>query len=220
MTRKLLPLILGSLVCFTPCYGWKSEKKAAAQKNEPQVTSNQPPAYVDVKTGYFFFASKEMRDVYRKGGLDLQLSGSYPVYDFLAIYGSFEFLQKSGRAKSSVGHGPQTSIWQIPLSLGLQYNTKLCCCEKYRYYATIGPRYFFAHVHNSSSHVPSTLDANGLGGFVNTGFLFQPVEHFIIDLFGEYSYARLHFHSSKSGTQGHTVQTGGLTFGLGLGYSF
>jgi DNA-damage-inducible protein D len=41
-----------------------------------------------------------------------------------------------------------------------------------------------------------------------------------IKVFGEYSYKRLHFHSSRKGTQGHTVQVGGLTFGGGLGCSF
>ncbi len=222
MKPKLLQLVLCSVTCFNPCFSWGGDRVAPAEiaKEEAEETSDKPPAYVDVKMGYFFFASKEMRDVYDNGGLDLQLSGAYPVYDLLAVYGSFEFMQKSGRAKSSVGHGPKTSIWQIPLSFGLQYNTKLCSCDTYRYYATIGPRYFFAHVHNNSSHVPSTMNANGLGGFLNTGFLFKPREHFIIDLFGEYSYVRLHFHSSKSGTHGHTVQTGGLTFGLGFGYTF
>jgi hypothetical protein len=37
------------------------------------------------------------------------------------------------------------------------------------------------------------------------GFLFIIGNHFTIDLFGEYSYKRLHFHSKKHGTHGHTV---------------
>jgi hypothetical protein len=61
---------------------------------------------------------------------------------------------------------------------------------------------------------------NGLGGFVNTGFLFFPTKHFFIDVFGEYSYVKLRFHHSKSNVYTRRTQVGGYTFGGGLGYAF
>ncbi len=169
---------------------------------------------VDVKVGYFFFTDSKMRRVFDHGGLDLQLSGAYPVYDILHIYGSFEYLKKSGRSL----HGDQyASLWEIPVSLGLQPVVSIT--SHIEYYATIGPRYFFVHSHYHSDYVPKTQNANGLGGFVNTGFLFR-VRHATFDIFGEYSYKKLHFDSHKPATKGHTVQVGGLTFGGGLGYLF
>ena len=176
--------------------------------------SKQHPL-VEVKGGYFFFTESIMRKVYNEGGFDVQLSGSYPIYKLLHIYGSVEYLEKSGHSL----HGHQkTSIWEVPLSLGLQPVFPIG--NHVEYYLTLGPRYFFVHAHNHSSYVPKHMQANGCGGFANTGFLFIIGKHFSVDLFGEYSYRRLHFHSKKSGTHGNTVQVGGLTFGGGLGYSF
>src|SRR5579883_1849371 len=72
---------------------------------------------VEVKAGYFFFTDSHMRHVYDQGGVDIQLSGSYPIYKILHVYGSVEYLQKSGHSI----HGHQkTSIWAVPLSLGLR----------------------------------------------------------------------------------------------------
>ena len=156
-----------------------------------------------------------MSNVYTEGGFDVQLSGSYPVYKFLHIYGSAEYLQKSGYSQ---GFHEKTTFQGVPLSLGLR--PVIPIRDYVSYYFTIGPRYLFAFIHNSSSYVPSHMHENGCGGFANTGFLFMLYDHLTFDIFGEYSYVKLHFHSGKAGTQGHTVQVGGLTFSAGLGYSF
>ncbi len=187
---------------------------------EPEITDTCCPCtkqhpLIEVKAGYFFFTDSVMRHVYDEGGLDVQLSGSYPFYKLLHVYGSVEYLEKSGH---SINGHQKTSLWAIPLSLGLRPVFPIG--DHLQVYFTIGPRYFFVHAHNHSSYVPKKMHANGCGGFVNTGVLFIIGKHFTIDLFGEYSYKRLHFHSGKPETEGHTVQVGGLTFGGGLGYSF
>jgi len=183
-------------------------------KPKPVAISMQHPL-IEAKAGYFFFTDSTMRHVYDKGGFDLQLCGSYPIYKVLHVYGSVEWFEKSGHSLS--GH-QRTSIWEVPLSLGLR--SVFPIATHIEYYLTIGPRYFFVHAHNHSHDVPKNMHADGCGGFANTGFLCIIGKHFTIDFFGEYSYKRLHFHSKKSETQGHTVQVGGLTFGGGLGYSF
>ena len=156
-----------------------------------------------------------MRDIFDKGGYDVKISGSYPIYSFIHLYGSVEYLEKSGRSEG--GH-QKTFLWEVPLSLGLR--SVLLFKDNMSFYLTLGPRYFFVHVHNQSSFVPKHLHESGCGGFINTGFLYTLCEHFTFDIFGEYSYKRMSFHSKKAGTQGHTVQVGGLVFGGGLGYSF
>jgi hypothetical protein len=75
-------------------------------------------------------------------------------------------------------------------------------------------------VRNNSHFVDKQINENGIGGFVGTGFNFLPTPHLLIDIFGEYSYCRLHFHTHKALTTGRKVQVGGFAIGAGLGYAF
>lgn len=170
---------------------------------------------LEAKAGYFFFTDSAMRTVYNEGGLDVQISGSIPFYKILNAYLSVEYLQRSGH---STGVHQKTTLWEIPVSLGLKPAFPLT--DWLQYYFTVGPRYFFVHVHNHSSYVPKIMTANGCGGFINTGLNFFIDKTIVIDLFGEYSFKSLQFHSHKTGTKGEDAKVGGLTFGGGLGYSF
>lgn len=199
-------LVIGS----SPSYS--AERETTSQ--QAKIPLNER-SWIEFKTGYFFFTDHHMRKVYKHGGFDGQISASCCLYKLLRLYASVEYLERSGRSL----HGHQrTFIWEVPLSLGLQV---ACPIQDWvQYYATLGPRYFFVQARNHSSHVPKHMHSDGCGGFVNTGFAFVFGKHFLLDLFGEYSYRRLHFHSKKHETKGHTVQVGGLTFGGGLGYVF
>ncbi len=186
-----------------------------ATAHASQLKNEKIRSDLEFKVGYFFFSDSKMSDVYDQGGLDLQLCGSTPVWKCLQVYGSVEYLEKHGRSL----HGHQkTKIWEVPLSLGLQAVAKIY--KKAQYYFTLGPRYFFVHVHNQSHFVDKTLNQNGLGGFANTGFHFFPIPHLLIDVFGEYSYCRLHFHPHKKNVYGESAQVGGFSFGAGVGYAF
>ncbi len=185
-----------------------SSMKKSTEKNEYR-------SLVEFKAGYFFFTDHKMRKVFDQGGLDLQLCASGPVWQWLHVYGSVEYLEKHGR---SLGRHQKTRIWEIPLSLGLEAVAKIG--KMMQYYFTIGPRYIFVHVHTKSHFFDKTMNQNGLGGFANTGFHFFPTEHLVIDIFGEYSYARMHFHPHKKHVYGDSRQVGGLTFGGGIGYVF
>jgi hypothetical protein len=175
---------------------------------------------VEAKVGYFFFADSVLRKIYDKGGLDLQLSASIPVCTWqnrysLEIYGSVEYLKRHGKLPTN---GQKTSIWEVPVSLGLK--PVFAICPEVHYYFTFGPRYFHVHQHNKDPYLQKNLNGNGIGLFVNTGFNFFPWRHLVIDVFGEYSYERTHFHTSKRHVYGTTVQVGGYAFGAGLGYAF
>ncbi len=176
---------------------------------------------LEAKAGYFFFVDSTMRDVYNEGGLDLQISGSYPIKKWsprfaLDVYGSVEYLERTG---SSLNAGQSTSIWEIPVNVGLR--PVIAITNEVQYYFAVGPRYFYIHQHNSSKYVPENNHRNGIGLFVNTGFNFIFWRHLLVDVFGEYSYAQTKFHSSSSPlSYTKTTQVGGFTFGGGLGYSF
>ncbi len=194
--------------CFLPLFGSASS----------QVSS---PSNLEVKTGYFFFTSSRMQCVYDEGGLDVQLSGTLGFWHWMRLYGSMEYLQKSGHSLNI--HQP-TSIWELPLSFGLQtwipVFTSSDDHKKVAFYLTLGPRYSFVFVRNHSKYVDNKMKENGIGGFANLGLFASINPHLNFDFFGEYSYARLHFHSSHFETQGHTVQIGGLAFGAAVGYAF
>lgn len=220
------PLIsIAAASLLAPVWGDGSQA-AWGKKNQPMTASQEtPPApakrkerikpILEAKAGYFFFSDSKMRKIYDKGGLDVQLSGSYPIWEWLQAYGSVEYLSRHGK---SLGTGQNVRIWEVPLSLGLKPVVKITQCV--HYYFTIGPRYFFVHAHNNSRFVDRKLNQNGLGGFVNTGFNFFPMPHFCIDIFGEYSYNKMRFHPHKPNVFSNEVQVGGYCFGGGLGYAF
>ncbi len=181
------------------------------------VICNKPDPYVETKFGYFFFVTSPMSKVYNRDGFDFQVSGGYPIINYLRIYGSVEYFKKSG---CSLAGNQHTSIWAVPLSLGLQPVFDLNCEKTSSYYFTFGPRYFITRVHNNSTYVSPNMRSNGWGLFVNTGFMFSLHECLKLDLFGEYSYGRLCYKSTIPNSQGARVQISGLTFGAGLAYEF
>lgn len=174
----------------------------------------------EVKTGYFFFSNSQMRKIYDRGGLDIQLCASYPLWNLtcrwtLNAYGAVEYFHRSGR---SINGHQKTSLWSVPINIGLK--PVYAMNANMQYYFAIGPRYLSIHQHNRSSYVYKNKSKNNLGFFANTGFNYTLCDHFVIDIFGEYFYAKMHFHAGKSRIHTRNIQVGGFTFGGGLGYKF
>lgn len=174
---------------------------------------------VELKGGYFIFANKKMHKVYDNGG-QVQLSGTYPLTNLcdcfrLDLYGSVGYQHSSGK---SIGEHQKTSIWQVPVDLGLR--PVFTMTPSLQLYASLGPRYFYIHQHNSSSYVYKDKGRSGIGLFVNTGFNYLICQNLILDVFGEYSYEKTHFHRHDSQYYTRDLQVGGYTIGAGLGYQF
>ncbi len=172
---------------------------------------------LEVKGGYFFFSQSKLRKVYDNGGEDVQLGLTVPLWKQLNLYLGGEFLERRGR---SLNDHQRTRIREFPISLGLKPTFSICSILDW--YLNIGPKYFFVYMKNNSDFVNRHRDKNGLGGFVGTGILLHPArsKYFFLDIFGEYSYKRMHFHSDEKNVIGHSAQIGGFVFGGGLGYSF
>ena len=78
---------------------------------ESDEAPHQRP-FIEAKAGYFFFTDHHMNRIYKHGGPDVQLSGSYPLYqDFIHIYASIEYLQATGHSRP-LHH--KTSLWDSP----------------------------------------------------------------------------------------------------------
>lgn len=170
---------------------------------------------LDAKVGYFSFSDGKMSKIFDRGGLDVQLSGALPVWRWLQVYGSVEYWERSGK---SLNGNQSTNIWSLPLSLGLK--PVIPINRNLQYFFSVGPRFFFVNVHNKTSYFDRKMNENGLGGFVNMGLNFISHSHLLASVFGEYSYGQIQFHPRTTNSHGASVQVGGYTFGVSLGYAF
>src|SRR3990172_7873126 len=124
--------------CFMQVFGKdQNSSRPAEEPNLSIAKHNTVQPVLEFKGGYFFFSDAKMRKVFDHGGLDVQVSGSYPIWRWLQIYGSVEYLTRHGR---SLGGHEKTRIWEVPLSLGMK--PVITIRPKVQYYLTIGPRYF------------------------------------------------------------------------------
>lgn len=184
------------------------------------ATHGYSESLYEAKVGYFFFTDAQMREVFDQGGLDVQLSVTYPLWETdedwgINLYGAIEYFERSGR--SIHGH-EKTSLWAIPVNIGIKPTYMIS--SNLQYYYTLGPRYFYLHQDNRSNYVYKNKSKNGLGYFINTGVNYFLCDNLVIDFFGEYSYAKIHFHSDSSDVYTRNIQVGGFTFGGGIGYEF
>lgn len=183
------------------------------------LCANPGSTVMELKGGYFFFVDSTMRDIYPQG-VDVQLSRFDPLKTWgksysLGIYSAIEFIHCNGRSLNDNEH---TAIWELPVSLGIQPVFRFG--SRLDYYFSLGPRFFYVQQNNHSHFVNRTNSRGTFGGFFNTGARYRPTAHLIIDLFGEYSYGRLHVGSHKKHSYSVTRQIGGCVFGAGMGYSF
>jgi hypothetical protein len=93
---------------------WGSSLNRAPLETQPErnpscCPSQNVPPMIEVKGGYFFFSSPTMRKIYDQGGADVQISGSYPLWRWLQIYGSVEWLERHGR---TLGAHEKVRIWE------------------------------------------------------------------------------------------------------------
>jgi len=206
-----------SFMIFLPAvlsFAQQKEDLPALKTSNQQIFKQTPPV-LETKASYFFFANSDMNKIYRDGGFQVQLSGSYPIWRGLQVYTSTGFSKAWGYSQS---FHQKTSLWQLSVDLGLKPIFTIASFAQY--YFALGPRYFYAHQNNRSSYVNRTVVKNGAGLFVNTGFNFFPMPHLVIDIFGEYAYEPVHVSSSRMAVYGSHTQLSFFSFGAGIGYAF
>lgn len=174
------------------------------------------PSWIELKPSYFFFTQSPMKDVYDKGGFQIQACASSPICYSLDLYGSIGFRKAWGHALNSC---EETSLTVIPVDIGLKPVFSFCEC--YNYYFAFGPRYFYVHQHNCSPYVDSIINKSGIGFFVNTGFNVLYRDCFLIGLFAEYSYEKKKVCPQRPRVYSNgSVQIGGVAVGISVGYEY
>jgi hypothetical protein len=172
--------------------------------------------WLEIKPSYFFFSSCPLKNIFHHGGFEIQGSASVPVCDHLALYGSVGWRRVTGHTLST---REKTKLTVIPLDIGLK--TIVNFCERFYYFFAIGPRYFHFRQHNYSPYVDCTINGNGIGLFINSGFNVLFSDCLLLGIFGEYSYEKKKICPKKPNVFSNgSVQLGGIAVGLSLGYAF
>lgn len=184
--------------------------------SEGSCTNADLTSWLEIKPSYFFFTACPMNTVYNNGGFEVQGSASVPVCKYLDMYGSIGYRKVQGHALNSCS---KTSLTVIPIDVGIKPIFNFC--EHYYYFFAVGPRYFYFSEHNQSPYVDCKINDIGIGLFVNTGCNVLIADHFLLGIFGEYSYEKKKICPSKSHVFSNgSVQMGGFAFGISLGYAF
>jgi hypothetical protein len=210
--KKFILFFLIVFAFFKPIYIFTEE---ISDSNAESLANQSSFPSIEGKVGYFFFTDSTISEVYSSGGIDVQLAGSYPIWKFVSIYGAVEFFEKNGHSSS---YNDRTWVYGIPLSLGVKADFDLKANTNV--YAAFGPRYSFIQSRANSSFVPYEANSGGIGLFALGGLYFTIQPHYLLNLFGEYSYIPVYFKTVPTNVYGAQVDAGGFTFGGGLSYSF
>ena len=172
--------------------------------------------WLEIKSSYFLFSVSPMKNIYNKGGFEIQGSASVPFCNQLDFYGSVGYRKAWGHALNTC---QKTSLTVIPVDIGLKPIFNLC--ERFFYLFAIGPRFFYFHQRNNSPYIDCKINGGGIGLFVNTGLNVQLSDSFLLGVFGEYSYEKKKVCPNRPNvyTNG-SVQLGGFACGVSLGYAF
>lgn len=179
----------------------------------PLICSADVPPLLEARVGYFFFNNTSLNKSYNKGGFDVQVCGSVPIWKFINIFAGLEHLERYGKSSES------DEIKLLETNLSLAVKPVFTITDQIHFYFDVGPKYFFVNAHSTSPYIDK-MNKNGIGGFLGTGFLFILDHNVTFDLFGEWSFKRMKFKSSMPNVSTSKMEIGGFVFGIGAGYSF
>jgi len=170
--------------------------------------SLEASSYIEGKLGYYNFYNKTLRDVYKDGGLNYQISGAYELNKTFNLYSSIEYVYRHGY---SLNAHQKTEFRQLAYSLAPEVNFL-----KHFWFSarlSVGPKLFHVHIKNHSNYVPKSCIKNIFGGFIELALDKTFSNHLLISIFGNTSLGSLK-------AQGHTTSINSYTVGGGVGYKF
>lgn len=173
---------------------------------------------VEFKSAYFKPSDSVVRSIYGNGAalygpeITFQVQRNSPWYGFV----SADFLSKNG---NSIGLCNSTTMYLVPLAFGVKYFEPFCYGN---YYGGLGFQPLHLKTVNCSTHVDPITTKWGFGFIAKLGAYFDLSNNFFLDLFIDYSFARVGCDScATAGTVTHEkVNLDGVIFGAGLAYRF
>ncbi|MFA6066740.1 MAG: hypothetical protein WC707_06180 [Candidatus Babeliaceae bacterium] len=171
---------------------------------------------VEFKTAYFLPTDSCVRAIYGKGGALYGPEATFQLCENDNWYGfaSVDFLSKKGH---SVGLCEPTKMYIAPLALGVKYFVPFCYGD---FYAGLGFQALHLKTVNCSSHVAQITSKWGFGGIAKIGAYCELPCNYFVDLFFDYSFAKVGCDKCSTSTVPLKVSMNGAIFGIGLGYRF
>lgn len=176
---------------------------------------------LEFKGAYFHGTSSRFKKIYSGGALfgpelTVQFCDCSNWYGFLSV----DYLSKNGH---SIGLQSPTRVTLLPIGIGVKYFTQFTCWECADFYIGLGFQPLRVHTHDKSGFVIPKLTKWGMGGIVKTGAYIDLSGNFLLDIFVDYSFARVKNHETQAPT-GPVIplnaSVNGVIFGAGLGYRF
>ena len=174
---------------------------------------------VEADASAFFPISSIPQQIYGHTWTDVAITFDHinfiPWAPCVNLFAMVNYIFASGLSQN--GNEP-THIDLVPITLGIKWIAKVH--EHIECYLGAAPRYYFMHIKNNSPYVPQTSNENGCGGFFTSGAFFYPQNHFMINVFFNFSYINLGAPASVLGVQSYSTNVSGFDLGVGIGWNF
>ena len=159
------------------------------------------------RVGYFRSTDENVKDVYGKGGLDLEAELGAEFRDNFIGWLNFNYFRKRG---DSIGLGDRNTMQLYPLSAGIKFLMTVDPCIDF--YIGVGASYTWISLHDDSPLVGQQTRKQGWGAVGKAGMLYYLNNCWFLDLFADYYYTRI--------SKDPYVNVGGARLGVGLGVGF
>lgn len=170
---------------------------------------------VEVRFAYLRPSSELLRDTYGNGGIDYQLTGTFPVFCGVNLWGAVDFFYTNGTSNA----GTKTKFHMVPLTFGLKYMAPYF--DPIIPYLGLGGRYYLTQAISNNPYDLKSISQNGFGGVVEGGLLYFFCDHFAADLFASYGFTTLGPPSlTQSNLIPESLNLCALTIGGGIAYRF
>ncbi|MCJ7581850.1 MAG: porin family protein [Candidatus Aminicenantes bacterium] len=156
----------------------------------------------EVKVSYFSPTEKAFKDIYG-GGMTFGAEVSIGLWKKLQFWFGENFYSGDGGLTYTE---EETSLQILPIGGGLKYEFST---GTLRFYGGIGVNLY----NYRESNVLGEVMKSGLGYIGKIGVYIQLTKGLLIDIFSEYTYCKMI-------PADFTINIGGITVGLGLGYKF
>lgn len=163
------------------------------------------------KAAWYYPTSKHFRNIYGWGNGIYSLEANFEFAKNWYAYSSGSFFIAHGHSE---GISYKTTIWFLPITLGIKYlRHHIAYDYLWAWYAGLGGVGTYMQIHDHDPFISQHIDRWGGGGNAQLGGIWYVTEHFLIDLFAQYTF-------NYVPTKHQTANLSGLSLGGGIGWTF
>lgn len=198
----------------------KCEEPAPAPPPAPvcciEMTNRQAccrEIFLEAKAAWYVPTSSRFRSIYGWGNGIYALEANFQIRNEWYIYSSGAFFISHGE---SAGTAPslKTTIWFIPVTLGVKYLSHFTAYNYlWAWYAGAGGVGTYMQIHDNDPFVKEHFKNVGGGANFQLGGIWYLTEHFLIDLFAQYTV-------NYVPTSRKTANLSGTSLGGAIGWTF